>query len=339
MGLYLEIRERCPSCKTTEAKTLFEAAYADPIMRGCMEARGLLLDGALMQGLEGAHYTLEECARCGLIYQREIPTELLMGRLYGSREGAQPGMPTSLRGANSRTSSSMRGRSWGRSSTLARRRGRWTCSISGWAGGNGAAWRAGSAAAPAGPTSPSRGSRTRGSPQSRCSRGMRFRERQFDLINIEQVLEHVPAPLEILLHLERGLKPAGLIRIGVPNGRGIKRRLKAWDWTAKSGSGRSLKPVVPLRHINCFTHDALVRLAAGAGFVPVVIPQRLALSIGEAVACRMTPRLKALFHRGTTLFFKRARENRGFMPKSQGMFDRPSPLSAPRDGGGRTRRG
>ena len=131
--------------------------------------------------------------------------------------------------------------------------------------------------------------------------------RQFDLINIEQVLEHVPAPLEILLHLERGLKPAGLIRIGVPNGRGIKRRLKAWDWTAQSGSGRSLKPVIPLRHLNCFTHDALVRLAAGAGFVPVVIPQRLALSLGEAVACRVTPRLKALFHRGTTLFFKRAR--------------------------------
>ena len=87
MGLYLEIRDRCPSCKTTEAKTLFEAAYTDPIMRDCMEARGRLLDGALMQGLEGVHEALEECARCGLIYQREIPTELLMGRLYGSREG------------------------------------------------------------------------------------------------------------------------------------------------------------------------------------------------------------------------------------------------------------
>jgi SAM-dependent methyltransferase len=89
--------------------------------------------------------------------------------------------------------------------------------------------------------------------------------RRFDLINAEQVFEHLPEPLDTLRHLSRGLKPGGLLRIGVPNGTGLKQSLAAWDWTAPKGSARSLNAVAPLEHLNCFTRTSLLVLAETAG--------------------------------------------------------------------------
>ncbi|HZL34516.1 MAG TPA: class I SAM-dependent methyltransferase [Tepidisphaeraceae bacterium] len=97
-------------------------------------------------------------------------------------------------------------------------------------------------------------------------------EHRFRFINTEQVFEHIPQPLAMLRHLVGGLAPDGLIRLSVPDGRDIKRRLRSPDWTAGKYTANSLNAVAPLEHVNCYTHDSLCKMAALAGLVPVEIP-------------------------------------------------------------------
>jgi len=77
-------------------------------------------------------------------------------------------------------------------------------------------------------------------------------DHQFDYVNMEQIVEHLAEPLETLRHVRTALKPGGLVKIGVPDGRGIKKRLTTWDWSAPKGTADSLNPVAPLEHLNCF---------------------------------------------------------------------------------------
>ena len=97
----------------------------------------------------------------------------------------------------------------------------------------------------------------------------------FDFINMEQVCEHIADPLETLCVLKKSLKPEGLVKISVPDGKDIKRRLKILDWTAPKGSRHSLNPVSPLEHINCFNHRSLIKMAELTGLELVRIPLRI----------------------------------------------------------------
>lgn len=100
-------------------------------------------------------------------------------------------------------------------------------------------------------------------------------EYTFDFINTEQVMEHVSHPLETLLRLKTLLKPQGVIKISVPNGRNIKRKLKSGDWMARKGSKKDLNPIAPLEHINCFTYHSLQHMASLAGLKPFKLPLHL----------------------------------------------------------------
>lgn len=100
-------------------------------------------------------------------------------------------------------------------------------------------------------------------------------EHRFDFINAEQVFEHIANPLETLQYLCTALKGGGIIKISVPNGWDIKRRLGILDWTALKGSENTLYPISPLEHINCFTHDSLLKMAFLAGLFPIQIPTKI----------------------------------------------------------------
>jgi len=98
----------------------------------------------------------------------------------------------------------------------------------------------------------------------------------FDFINTEQVFEHVPAPRELAKRLAASLRPGGILKICVPYGEDIERRIERGDWHSERRSRHSLDPVAPLEHINCFKSETLRRLAAdlGLGFErPQVLSQ------------------------------------------------------------------
>ncbi len=133
----------------------------------------------------------------------------------------------------------------------------------------------------------------------------------FDVINADNVFEHLVQPLATLSYLRAALAPGGLMKIGVPDGRDIRRRLRIMDWTAPHGSRNALMEVFPLIHINCYTHRTLVHMARLAGLEPVKIPLRLQYAystnwkpISPLLRRLVTPLYRNLLSRGTYLYFR-----------------------------------
>jgi SAM-dependent methyltransferase len=98
---------------------------------------------------------------------------------------------------------------------------------------------------------------------------------RFDFINTEQVFEHISKPLQTLQHLSSGLKTGGILKVCVPTANDIERRLKIMDWRSPKDSKNSLNPVAPLEHINFFRKRSIIRMAILAGLEEVLMPIKL----------------------------------------------------------------
>jgi len=90
----------------------------------------------------------------------------------------------------------------------------------------------------------------------------------FDLVNLEQVLEHVLEPLEVMERVAASVRPDGLVRVCVPNGGRVRSLLADPNWSAPKGSPASLNAVAPLEHVNCFDHRSLTAVGRAAGLEP-----------------------------------------------------------------------
>jgi 2-polyprenyl-3-methyl-5-hydroxy-6-metoxy-1,4-benzoquinol methylase len=228
---------------------------------------------ALWKELEGVEFRLEECARCRLIYQVHVPDGHLAIALYeawinpGSTKRKEiaydlntpltflaeiaaavrflGGVPSKLRVLDY-------GMGWGSWCAVAKGLG---CQVFG--------------------TELSESRR-----QDATARGIGIVEEEdipgqgYDLINTEQVFEHLPDPRSAFGHLAKGLRPGGLMKISVPPSRGIRRLLKSPDWEAPKGSRRTVNPVAPLEHLNCYSRKSLEMLGLAAGLVPIRLPLR-----------------------------------------------------------------
>lgn len=228
--------------------------------------------------LAGASFILRECQDCGLVFQEEIPNESLMVTLYEEWLAGETSL-NQFRSAQ-RLERSQRfvkeivnainylngdpadlkfldfGTGWGNWSKLAQGL---NCDVYGVELSQTKAEHA----------------RTLGIKMIDWDDIQNYK---FDFINTEQVFEHLADPLKTLCRLKRGLKPTGIIKISVPNGEYIKLAMNTWDWAVERfllpvvESRSSLLPVAPLQHINCFSHDSLVKMARGAGLDPISIP-------------------------------------------------------------------
>lgn len=263
--------------------------------------------------MEGATYSLRECSACGLIYQEEIPDAQLMKRLYekwidpaivsaqlAGRHGvlyyaayAQEIMQVLafLGQVPAKVSAFDFGMGWGRWALMAKAFG---CDSYGlelseacvaFARANGV----------------------------KTLDWAELGQHQFDFINTEQVFEHIPAPLDTLVSLKQALKPEGLLKISVPDGNDIKRRLSVMDWQAPKGSKRSLNPVAPLEHINCFCRDSIRRMAALAEMEEVPLPLSCQYpyltgwsGFRGMLDKVLLPIKRNILRRGTYLFFRRS---------------------------------
>ena len=87
----------------------------------------------------------------------------------------------------------------------------------------------------------------------------RFSDDFFDAITMWHVLEHVPAPREMLDELRRVLKRDGILVVEVPDSASTTFRLCGDRWMGLD---------IP-RHLQHFTPTTLVRILNDAGFTPV----------------------------------------------------------------------
>lgn len=94
----------------------------------------------------------------------------------------------------------------------------------------------------------------------------------FDLINTEQVLEHVTQVEDVMAQLSRGLRPGGLLKIAVPAQGDVRTAIAAVAAGAIPDPER-LMPAFPLEHVNAFTSTGLIALGRRFG-LQRVIPTR-----------------------------------------------------------------
>jgi 2-polyprenyl-3-methyl-5-hydroxy-6-metoxy-1,4-benzoquinol methylase len=268
MELGFEARTACPACRAERATCLYTAQFTEPPLRTYLQATYACLDPAELDSLATGAYILDECQTCGLVYQRLIPNAALMVKLY--EEWITPESSLAKRrsvgadfyiGLSQEITSLLRyfrkppaeleffdfGMGWGSWCLMAKAFG---CSVAGTELSDARVAHANTLAL-------------------EVIAWEEIAERRFDFINTEQVFEHLADPLGTLQVLARVLKLGGLIKLSVPNGWDIKRRLAKADWSAPRSSPDSLVAVAPLEHINCFAERSLTLMAQRAGLEKV----------------------------------------------------------------------
>lgn len=307
-------RTHCPSCHAPTGRELYRCRYDDPALRAYLTAAYRVVGhGIEYEYLHGAEFILVECPQCELVYQQQIPDDALMERLYEhwidpqtvfarhqqtdtlayhSRDAQEIMQVMAFLGKSPHQLTFLDfGMGWGKWARMAQAFG---CETYGTE------------------LSPARIAYAQAHGIKVISEG-ELGEQQFDFINTEQVFEHLPEPLRTLQQLQRVLKPEGVLKISVPDGTDLKRRLAVMDWGAPKGSKNSLNAVSPLEHINCFKRNTVQKMAACAGLREVHLP--LALQYAFATNWRLPkpflknllmPLSRNLWQRGTYLFFRHA---------------------------------
>jgi 2-polyprenyl-3-methyl-5-hydroxy-6-metoxy-1,4-benzoquinol methylase len=126
-------------------------------------------------------------------------------------------------------------------------------------------------------------------------------DQQFDLINVDQVLEHLSNPYAVLHQLAQHLHKNGIFYVSVPNAAGIEHTLPRLTYLNDQERFNALLPAIPLQHINSFSRHALHRLLRRCGLRVMCTPIQ-ELVAGLASGLMPTPRniLRPFYHFFTT---------------------------------------
>lgn len=299
-------RERCPGCEGNICEELYSSSFTCPPISEYLEEFYAQQGSIDIAALEGGDYALMECLGCGLVFQRKVLADALMYRLY--EEWIDPVQSLALYGAET-----------GERHVLAQVRqiadlihymDRRPARIRALDYGMG--WGHWCQLADAFGLDVYGHELSQAKVAQAASKGVRsvsfqeLRVDSFDFINVDQVLEHLPYPLNTLKELAQSLRSGGLIRIGVPDGWNIKKRLKSANWQPSKVDLYDLNQVAPLEHVNCFNHFSLITMARRAGLEPISLPSHYALSCVGRIRSLLRPVYYAL--RGslsTTQYFRR----------------------------------
>ena len=267
----VERRDGCPVCRSANSTELLSLPFATSPVADYLRRH---YDGRLdPDELGTARYSLDACGTCGLIFQREVLGAAGLRRLYGELAAHDRAAIESRRGLDVRTEYA------GQVEQLIRLAGREPSELSVLDFGAGLGMWLDMAAgfgcrvAACELEGPAAGA-------VEASRHVTLdldalEPSSFDIVNAEQVVEHLVDPAGVLGALARSLRPGGVLRVAVPDGTGVRARLASLDWNAPKGAAASVEPVAPLEHVNCFDRSSLLRLGREAGLEPVSVPLRV----------------------------------------------------------------
>lgn len=266
MNKYFEQRDICPCCLSASSNKLYSIPYSSPELKNYFKR---LYDdlgpGVEFEYLEGANYIVQECKACGAIYQKDVPGPELMERLYEYWLDPEI-LYTShksdrtvryFRYASNQILLAMAsvtkppaeikyldlGMGWGNWPAIAKGFG---CNVYG-----------------------VELSETR--IKNAENLGIKIldhedlKNHKFDIINFEQVLEHLAHPIDVLESIIPSLNKGGVIRACIPQCHDLKRRLAVADWNAPFDGKDSLMEIAPLQHINFFGKNSLLLMGKKAG--------------------------------------------------------------------------
>jgi SAM-dependent methyltransferase len=272
---YFVERDKCPCCTSPNLSGVYESRFDTSPIKEYLEDFYAPQGGIDFDYLKGAVYSLVECGECELIFQKHILNDDLMEKLYEHWIDPSKAMQRHLEADFpdlycfnaqeimqiiayfKKVPSSLQfldfGMGWSEWALMAKGFG---CDAYG-----------------------SELSRKRieyaQSKGVKVTTGKEMPPLRFDFINTEQVLEHIPNPLETLIELRESLKPNGILKVSVPHGWDMARRLRIMDWKSPKTSRNSLNPVAPLEHINCFQRRSITKMASLAGLREINMPLKI----------------------------------------------------------------
>jgi SAM-dependent methyltransferase len=136
---------------------------------------------------------------------------------------------------------------------------------------------------------------------------------RFDFINVDQVMEHLTAPLPVAQKLAARLKRGGFLKMSTPDNPRLPRILAA---AQRTGDNRVLDPrildsLAPLEHVNLFSRASLETLGEKAGLRLVRLPLIKWLGAGQLwnvprqLNRNLVTPFKRWLGRGTYLWFQK----------------------------------
>lgn len=282
-------RAGCPICGCRDTEVVYSARFTEPPISTYLHEFYSRQGKVEFEYLENEDFILDECQECSLIFQRSIPNDAFMMKLYEEWIDPQLSYMQRLQQKDTRyyayLANSIR--------TVHEYLGKRPAEMEfldfgmGWGSWCQMAKAFGSAVAGA-EVSPARIDHA-------LAQGIKviswhdIAECKFDLIHAEQVFEHLADPLETLNHLAGALKPSGIIELVVPNAANARQKLAIGDWLAARNSRDSLVPVAPLEHINCFTERSLRHMVWRARLERVDILRYRRLSRYTTIADLLKP--------------------------------------------------
>jgi SAM-dependent methyltransferase len=270
MNRHFVTRGRCPACDHCSTSLLFSREYQEPRLRVALENFYAHVGRLDYNALLGAEFIIQSCQNCGLLFQREVPDNFLLSKLYEewiSPEKARARFHLTeskarqlelqyevkvslmLANANPRLSRLLDyGCGWGEWARAAQSFGFevWGTELS--ASRRAACEQAG----------------------IKVVADFALPDAYFDVISADQVFEHLPNPSDTLVLLKSKLRQGGVVRIAVPNGLHTQDALKNFDRELRRPRLGRINPIAPLEHLNCFRTSSLVHLAGRAGLVRVI---------------------------------------------------------------------
>jgi 2-polyprenyl-3-methyl-5-hydroxy-6-metoxy-1,4-benzoquinol methylase len=297
------IRTECPACDAKDFRTVFSVDLLDPNVQHYVARK--IRDQDVLEQFHDTQYALLKCDECGLIFQKNILSDHYLSTLYDEWVVHREEKPQSnkyfayysnelctIATLFDKPISAIRVLDYGLGA------GRWA------------------------KVAAAMGFDVVGTDLSHqvltTARGHGLRvlpineieQHEFDFINTEQVFEHLARPKETLSQLTRCLAPGGIIKISVPDGKNIEKRLPLMDWSAPRDSKRYLVPVTPLMHINTFSDTAIESMGRLFRLTPVRPSLRNEYQILDATTLKSLAKsiLRPLYRRwrGTTYVFLRA---------------------------------
>lgn len=275
LSYYFCTRNSCPICNSVDLVQIHMTDYDDENIKSYLQFVYSKVGGIETEYLKGAKYILKQCMNCDLFFQTEIPDDDLMYRLYEiwidpeitfDNHAREDGLDYHC--MNAKEIACMiayfnkpcmeldfcdYGMGWGKWALMAKAYGVKVTGVE---------------------LSEERIKNAKAN-NINVIDDKELHEHRFDIINTEQVFEHLPDPVETLNKLKYSLKPGGLIKISVPNVRNINKRIQEINWKCTQHNISKIMPVAPLEHINCFSRKSLLILADRCGMHEVKMPIRL----------------------------------------------------------------
>ncbi|MBI1840940.1 MAG: class I SAM-dependent methyltransferase [Verrucomicrobia bacterium] len=267
-------RERCPICGSGASDPALSLPFDDADLQRYLSHIGF---GLPQDWFRDIPFALHECRPCGLLYQRHALDPDQSAVLYGANKSgrrlAADHAPLALAhlaqdallARQLLAMDSPRvldfGMGWGRFALLAQGFGFEVHGVE-----------------------MSESAREHAARHGICLRELEdLRPAEFDFILIDQVLEHLVAPLPLFQRLAESVKPGGLVLVGVPGRPGLLKKIRSGAGRPSPASKLSIQDidaVAPMIHLNLFSNQSLRALASRAGLEPYAAPLLKTLGSG-----------------------------------------------------------